>query len=89
MESTKKQAIAIVLTVFALVLLLFTFGSMMLRCTKEPFVVSKTDDDVMDCDSLRNEYLQVYIAYTRDEIILDRLYERDTVLYNELVANLE
>lgn len=86
MEETKKQAIAIVVSLFALVLLAFAFGAIMQRPDKQLIVA---EPDVMDCDSLRNEYLQVYIAYTRDEIILDRLYRKDSVLYNELTTNLE
>lgn len=86
MEETKKQAIAIVISLFALVLLAFAFGAIMQSPDKQ-LIVAKPD--VMDCDSLRNEYLQVYIAYTRDEIILDRLYRKDSVLYNELTTNLE
>lgn len=86
MEETKKQAIAIVISLFALVLLAFAFGAIMQRSDKQLIVA---EPDIMDCDSLRNEYLQVYIEYTRDEIILDRLYKKDSVLYNELTTNLE
>lgn len=86
MDETKKQIIAITVSVFALIAVTTVLGSMLMRHDDpEPIVAP----NIMDCDSLRNEYLQVYIAYTRDEIILDRLYKKDSVLYNELTTNLE
>jgi len=86
MEEIKKHTAGIVILVISMILLSFTVGVSFQRNRQE---ATTSQPDIMDCDSLRNEYLEVYIGYTRDEIILDRLYKRDSVLYNELTANLE
>lgn len=87
MEGTKKHLIAMVMSVFALVLLMFAFGSTMLRCTKDSYVPALQQQT--NCDSLNNIINELYIDNGRYEIIMDRLYEKDSTLYNELTTNLE
>jgi hypothetical protein len=86
MDETKKQIIAITVSVFALIAVTTVLGAMLMRHDDpEPIVAP----NIMDCDSLRQNYLDLYISNTRNEIILDRLYKKDSVLYNELTSNLE
>lgn len=40
-------------------------------------------------DSLKSYNLALQIDLTRYEIIMDRLYEKDSVLYEEVTSNLE
>jgi hypothetical protein len=88
MEGTKKHSIAIIISLFALVLLLFAFGSMMLRCTKDT-LQPKIAPIQCNCDSLNSTIQSLYIDNGRYEIIMDRLYERDSTIYNEITTNLE
>ena len=87
MEGTKKHLIAVIMSLFALVLLLFAFGSMMLRCTKESYVPAPKQQT--NCDSLNNIINELYIENGRYEIIMDRLYEQDSTMYKEITTNLE
>jgi len=87
MEGTKKHLIAVVMSLLALVLLLFAFGSMMLRCTKDSYVPATIQPN--NCDSLNTIIHELYIENGRYSIIMDRLYERDSTLYKEITSNLE
>lgn len=86
MEGTKKHLIAMVLSVFAFILLMTVFAAMMINCSKDPFIVKPA---ATNCDSLNSTINALYIENGRYEIIMNRLYERDSIMYNEITSNLE
>jgi hypothetical protein len=88
MEGTKKHSIAIIISLFALILLIFAFGATMLRCTKDT-LQPKIAPIQCNCDSLNSTIQGLYIDNGRYEIIMDRLYEKDSTIYNEITTNLE
>ena len=88
MEGTKKHLIAIVMSVFAFILLMVVFAASMLRCTKDTFQ-PKILSAECNCDSLNSTIQGLYIDNGRYEIILNRLYEKDSTMYNEVTSNLE
>jgi hypothetical protein len=54
-------------------------------CTNDAEIYKLREEN----DSLKSYNLALQIDLTRYEIIMDRLYEKDSVLYEEVTSNLE
>lgn len=86
----KKEITIIVLSLFLLMLAMFIGATQIYidREKSESMMIMESPYQ-SECDSINQLLLETKIENGRYEIIMDRLYDKDSVLYNDIISNIE
>ncbi len=86
----KKEITIIVLSLFLLILAMFIGATQIYidREKSESMMIMESSYQ-SECDSINQLLLEYRIENGRYEIIMDRLYDKDSVLYNDVTSNIE
>lgn len=86
----KKEITIIVLSLFLLILVMFIGATQIYidREKSESMMIMELPYQ-SECDSINQLLLETKIENGRYEIIMDRLYDKDSVLYNDITSNIE
>jgi hypothetical protein len=86
----KKEITIITLSLFLLILAMF-IGAAQILINKQKSELNKMIESSYqsECDSVNQLLLESKIENGRYEIIMDRLYEKDSLLYNDITSNIE
>ena len=86
----KKEITIIVLSLFLLMLAMFIGATQIYidREKSESMMIMESPYQ-SECDSVNQLLLETKIENGRYEIIMDRLYDKDSVLYNDVTSNIE
>ena len=86
----KKEITIIVLSLFLLMLAMF-IGAAQMLINREKSDLNNTIESSYqsECDSVNQLLIESKIDNGRYEIIMDRLYEKDSLLYNDITSNIE
>lgn len=86
----KKEITIIVLSLFLLMLAMFIGATQILIDREKSKSIMKMESPYQsECDSVNQLLLETKIENGRYEIIMDRLYEKDSLLYNNVTSNIE
>lgn len=86
----KKEITIIVLSLFLLIFAMFIGATQIYidREKSESMMIMESPYQ-SECDSINQLLLETKIENGRYEIIMDRLYDKDSVLYNDITSNNE
>ena len=86
----KKEITIIVLSLFLLMLAMFIGATQIyIDREKSESIMIMESPYQSECDSVNQLLLETKIENGRYEIIMDRLYEKDSLLYNNVTSNIE
>lgn len=91
----KRKITLITISVLSFILMSFLFAANKIEMENNTEAFSKKDAEC-ECDSIKSLYeknqrmlIEIGIENCRYEIILKRLWEKDTAIYNEMTKDLE
>ncbi len=86
MEIKKTSLFSLAITITATTAFVLISKSAKMRPSPQSY---RKTEHICDCDSIKSLLIETDIEKIRYEIIMDRLWEKDTAIYNEVVGNLE
>lgn len=84
----KRKITIITISVLSFILMSFLFAANKIEMENHTEAFSKKEAEC-ECDSIKSRLIDAGIENYRYEIILDRLWAKDTALYNEVTKDLE
>lgn len=86
----RKELTIIVLSLFLLILTMFIGGvQMIINRENDESTINIESSYQSECDSINQLLIESKIEIGRYEIIMDRLYDEDSLLYNNVTSNIE